>query len=68
MSAGNHQMVRIEMPKNSPLGLAVAVCAGIFGFSMIWHIWWAAALMVVAIIAILMIRAFDEETEYTITV
>lgn len=68
MSVGQNRRVSIELPKNSPLGLAIAVCAGIFGFSMVWHIWWAAALGVVAILAILFFRAYEEHIEYEITV
>src|SRR5271168_436509 len=32
----------LEVPKGTPLGFVVAFFAVIFGFSMIWHIWWLA--------------------------
>ena len=33
----------IEMPRNSPTGFVCAFFATIVGFSLIWHIWWFAA-------------------------
>ncbi len=32
----------IHMPKNTPVGLILAVLALGFGFGMVWHIWWLA--------------------------
>ena len=34
----------IEMPVNSPVGFYTAFFATVTGFSLIWHIWWLAAL------------------------
>jgi cytochrome o ubiquinol oxidase subunit 1 len=34
----------IEMPRNSAIGIAVAFCATVTGFALIWHIWWAVIL------------------------
>ena len=33
----------IELPRNSPTGFVCAFFATIIGFSLIWHIWWFAA-------------------------
>ena len=41
----------IEMPVNSPVGFYTAFFASVFGFSMIWHIWWLAAVALVAAFA-----------------
>jgi cytochrome o ubiquinol oxidase subunit 1 len=30
----------IEMPRNSPVGIYTAFFTSVFGFAMIWHIWW----------------------------
>ncbi len=32
----------IHMPKNSGAGIVIAAFSTIFGFAMIWHIWWLA--------------------------
>ena len=45
----------IEMPKNAPHGLIIGALAFVFGFAMIWYIWWLAILaalgMLVTVIA-----------------
>jgi cytochrome o ubiquinol oxidase subunit 1 len=56
----------IELPKNSALGFVISGCAFAFGFGMIWHVWWLAALGLVAAILCLIYRSFEEETEHTI--
>lgn len=58
----------IHMPKNTPIGLFIAVCSGLFGFGMIWHMWWLAGLGLVAIAVLLIVRSFEKEIEETITV
>jgi cytochrome o ubiquinol oxidase subunit 1 len=55
----------IEMPKSSPTGFVTAFFAVIFGFAMIWHIWWVAAVGVIGIFLVILVFAFraDEEIE-----
>jgi cytochrome o ubiquinol oxidase subunit I len=53
----------IEMPKNSPLGLYVGGFSFLFGFAMIWYIWWLAIVGLVGLIACLIIRLQDRHTE-----
>ncbi len=63
MSAGP-----IHLPKNSPLALVIAVLAGVLGFALIWHIWWVVPLALLLILGTCIYRAFEEDTEYKITV
>ncbi len=56
----------IHLPKNTGMGIIIAGFAFAFGFAVIWHIWWLAVLSLVAIIACVIHRANDEDTEYTI--
>jgi len=58
----------IHLPNNTPIGLAIAVCAGLFGFGMVWHMWLLAVLGLIAIVALVIIRSFEHETEYEIKV
>lgn len=58
----------IEMPSSTPLGFIMSACAFLFGFGMIWHIYWLAALMCVAIIACIIYRSFDDHTHYELKV
>ncbi|MCD7060577.1 cytochrome o ubiquinol oxidase subunit I [Pelagibacterium xiamenense] len=53
----------IEMPKNSGIGVVIGVAAGVFGFAMVWQIGWAAIGAGLVILAALVVRSSQEETE-----
>jgi cytochrome o ubiquinol oxidase subunit 1 len=57
----------IHLPKNTPMGIYIAIGAFIFGFGLIWHMWWLAIIGLLGAITMVIIRAQDENTEYTIT-
>ena len=57
----------IQMPKNTSVGVVIAGFAFAFGFGVIWHIWWLAALAFVGVLATVIVRSTDEATEYTIS-
>lgn len=57
----------IEIPKNTSVGLFIAGFAFVFGFGMIWHIWWLATVGIAAVILLVIVRSFNEDIEYTIT-
>lgn len=61
------EYVDIHMPKNSPLGVYVSIAAFMVGFGLIWHIWWLAIAATLAIVVLVIMRAFDDDHEYTIT-
>ncbi len=54
----------IHMPKNSPISLYIAACALVFGFAIIWHIWWLVILAFLGIIVCAITRALDYDTDY----
>lgn len=56
----------IMLPKNSSIGLMVAFLAFLFGFGMIWHIWWILPLALLGIFATVLVRSFASETEYIV--
>ncbi len=58
----------VAVPKNSALGIYVAVAAGLFGFGVIWHIWWLVVVAGIGLIALIIIRTMDDDTERIITV
>ena len=58
----------ITLPKNTPLGIYIAGCAFLFAFAVVWHLWWLAALGLAGVLALLILRSFDEHIEETITV
>ncbi|HEX4774446.1 MAG TPA: cbb3-type cytochrome c oxidase subunit I [Candidatus Saccharimonadales bacterium] len=56
----------IHLPKNSGLGIFIAAFAFLFGFGMIWHIWWLLPIGLVGVISCIVVRASEEHTEYLI--
>lgn len=58
----------IRVPKNTPLGMGVAGFAALAGFAIIWHTWWLAAIGILGVIACIIIRASDDDTERVISV
>jgi cytochrome o ubiquinol oxidase subunit I len=57
----------IEMPKNTGMGIYISAFSFVFGFGIVWHIYWLIILGLIGAIACVIIRAFDEETEYEVT-
>jgi cytochrome o ubiquinol oxidase subunit 1 len=56
----------IHMPKNTGAGFVMGVLSFLFGFAMIWHIWWLAVVAVLGVLGTLIARASHEDTEYTV--
>ena len=54
----------IHMPKNTGAGFIIAMFAGVFGFAMIWYIWWAAILSAIGIVLTLIIRTCNDDIDY----
>jgi cytochrome o ubiquinol oxidase subunit I len=62
------RLVPLFVPKHSPLGFFIAFFAVIFGFSMIWHIWWLAIVGLLGTITVTLRRAWQAELEDTVSV
>ncbi len=58
----------VEMPAPTPMGFIIAMLAAAFGFGMIWHMWWLAALILVAIAVCLAYRSFESDIEHTMRI
>ena len=56
----------IEIPKNSPVGVIMGGLSFVFGFAMVWWIWWLAILCGLAMWAVMIWRSSDDETEYVL--
>ena len=54
----------ILMPKYSAFGVLIGGLSFVFGFAMVWHIWWLAALGMVLIAITIIVRSSDDDTEY----
>jgi cytochrome o ubiquinol oxidase subunit 1 len=57
----------IHLPKNTPMGIYIAGAAFVTGFALIWHMWWLAVVGLLAAITLIIVRANDDDQEYTIT-
>lgn len=56
----------IHMPKNTAMGLAIAAFSFLFGFGLVWYMWWLAIIGFIGMIACLIIRTSEKDIEYTI--
>lgn len=57
----------IYLPKNSSLGLVIAMFAFLIGFGLIWHMWWLAGVGLLGVVACIIIRTSNDDTEYLIS-
>lgn len=56
----------IELPKNTGMGIYLSVFAFFFAFALVWQILWLAILGLAGAIGCIIVRSFDEHTEYTL--
>src|SRR5690606_23381895 len=55
--------VDIVLPKNTFVGAFIGGAGFVFGFGMVWYIWWLAILALAAIALAIIVRAFDDDTD-----
>jgi cytochrome o ubiquinol oxidase subunit 1 len=55
------------MPRNTGVGVTIGAITFIFGFAMVWHIWWMATGSAVAMLAVVVMRANDEDVDYMVS-
>jgi cytochrome o ubiquinol oxidase subunit 1 len=56
----------IHMPKNTAKGAIIGASAGVFGFAMVWYIWWLAILGAFVMLLTVIVRASDDDTGYIV--
>jgi cytochrome o ubiquinol oxidase subunit 1 len=56
----------IEMPKNTPHGLIIGGLAFMFGFAIVWYIWWLAILAALGMLFTVIARSIDDDIHYVI--
>jgi cytochrome o ubiquinol oxidase subunit 1 len=54
----------ILMPSNTGAGFVLAALSTVFGFAMVWYMWWLAALSFVAIVVYAIYHTFNYDREY----
>lgn len=58
----------IEVPKNTPIGLYIAVISFVVGFAIVWHMYWLVPIGLAGIVGCILKRTFDEDSTRTISV
>jgi cytochrome o ubiquinol oxidase subunit 1 len=56
----------IHMPRNTGAGVILAGLSTVFGFAMIWYIWWLAALSFIALLAVAIGHTFNYRRDFHI--
>ena len=52
------------MPRNTGVGVYISFGSLVFGFALIWHIWWLAAVGLVGMVATFIVRSNDDDIDY----
>ena len=58
----------IHMPKNTGAGVIIAFFSLVFGFAMIWEIWWMALAGFIGMIVVWIGKSFDHDVDYYVQV
>jgi cytochrome o ubiquinol oxidase subunit 1 len=61
-----HEYHDIHMPKNTGKGFVMGALTFLFGFAMVWYIWWLAVLAALGLLFTLIYRASDDDSDYII--
>jgi cytochrome o ubiquinol oxidase subunit 1 len=56
----------ILLPRNTAMGLYIGVFSLLFGFGVIWHIWWLAAFSILGLLTFLIIHLCNDDIEYLV--
>ncbi|WP_213773080.1 cytochrome o ubiquinol oxidase subunit I [Bradyrhizobium sp. dw_78] len=54
----------IHMPRNTGAGVILSAIAVVFGFAMVWYIWWLAALSFVVLVLTAIIHTFNYDRDF----
>ncbi len=61
------QLHDIHLPTNTPMGFWIGVFSLLFGFGLIWYMYWLAILSFVGMVASIIARLYEREVEYCIS-
>lgn len=64
LHAGDYE--DIHMPKNTGIPLFLGILSMGLAFALVWRIWWLALLCLALMVALIIIRSFDRDTDTTI--
>jgi len=58
----------IHMPKNAAAGIVISAFSLIFGFALIWHIWWLAIIGTISMLVTVIVRSYNDDIDYYVPV
>jgi cytochrome o ubiquinol oxidase subunit 1 len=53
----------IPVPKNTVYGLTIGTTAFLFGFAMVWYIWWLAVVSMLGTVLVIILRSVNDDIE-----
>ncbi|MBP2857686.1 cytochrome o ubiquinol oxidase subunit I [Dickeya oryzae] len=62
------QYEEIHMPRNTGAGVVISAFSLVFGFAMIWYIWWLAIIGFVGMIVTWIAHSFNQDVDYYVPV
>lgn len=58
----------IHMPRNTGAGVIIAAFSVVFGFAMVWEIWWMAIVGLIGMAVAYIAHTFNDDTDYFVPV
>ena len=58
----------IHMPNNSPIGVVLAFFAVVFGFALVWHIWWMALIGALLLTVAALFHSWRTSSEHEVPI
>ena len=58
-----NQYIDLHLPKNTGAGFVIGGSAFLFGFAMVWHIWWLAIISLLTMIIVVIVSSFNDDNE-----
>lgn len=58
----------IHMPKNTAAGFYIGTISFILGFAVVWHMFWLATVSAIGMIAVVIARLYEKDTDYHVKV
>ncbi|MXP51370.1 cytochrome o ubiquinol oxidase subunit I [Pantoea sp. SoEX] len=59
---------KIHMPRNSSAAIIISAFGTVLGFALVWYIWWLAIISFCGMIATWILKSFDYDTNYYVSV
>ncbi|MBP6115502.1 MAG: cytochrome o ubiquinol oxidase subunit I [Neisseriaceae bacterium] len=57
----------IHMPRNTGTGFIISMLSAVFGFAMIWAIWWLAVASLIAMVVYYIRHTFNDDLDYYVS-